>query len=352
MTLRPTSTHTSRNRAAGVVSVRKPTSSSRTRASVRFMARCTSLVLTPVVGGHLALGGPGEVLLDDGGGLVGIHEVILAAPSLQEMSLYSPSGSGEAAVLGAPVDDPLGQHRADARQHLQLLDRGGVEVELAARPGRRPRRPAAGRGSGRAAAPTRTCSPSARRRPRLSGVRSTPGSAPPATVSASTTRAPAASRTMPGRRTFPAMSTMTPADGADGAVTAGSPSPTGAERRRYPSPSTTGGGPPAPGQPPLDVQGRPGLRDLPRRGDPAGARQDPGQPAAGAATSVTPGPSRRQADHPGNLVRRRGAGAPPQPVGGQPRPVDSRKGGWVSGGRRPRRSSRGPRARRRPRPPH
>ncbi len=60
-----------------------------------------------------------------------------------------------------------------------------------------------------AGTPTRICSPSTSSRARFSDARSTPGRAPPAALIASTTREPASSTAMPGRRTFPATSTVT-----------------------------------------------------------------------------------------------------------------------------------------------
>lgn len=133
----------------------------------------------------------------------------------------------EPSVLGAVVDDVLGQHRSDARQCVELLCGSGVEPD---RPrsrgpgsGPRPGRTRRTRGTpepippGAAGTPTTTCSPSASSRARLIPVGSTPGRIPPAARNASATLDPAGSRWIPGLRTFPLTSTTIPAPDAPAA---------------------------------------------------------------------------------------------------------------------------------------
>ena len=126
-------------------------------------------------------------------------------------------GAGEVAVRATPVKDVLRQHRPHPGQRLQLIGRGGVEID---RPGRgAPALPARGRVATPAGAatappfpagsPTTICCPSLTRAARFRLVRSTPGRAPPAAAIASSIRAPATRWYSPGRCTLPATSTTT-----------------------------------------------------------------------------------------------------------------------------------------------
>ena len=115
---------------------------------------------------------------------------------------------GERAVLAAPGQDRLGGDRADVGQRLERHLVGGVDVDQGGDRRGRPRSSSPPRPAG-GATPTRICSPSTSTRARLRSVRSTPARAPPAASSASTTREPASSTAMPGRRTLPATSTVT-----------------------------------------------------------------------------------------------------------------------------------------------
>lgn len=108
----------------------------------------------------------------------------------------------ETAVLGAVVDDVLGQHRAHAGQGVELVRGGRVEetgAVGAAAPATEPTAPAVfappapGTAAG-AGPPTTICSPSTRNRARLSPSVFVPGRTPPAARNASVTREPAGSR--------------------------------------------------------------------------------------------------------------------------------------------------------------
>ena len=128
----------------------------------------------------------------------------LGEPSLTDaLDLAQLIDGGEAAVPRAPLHDALRRHRADPGQPVELLDGGRVQVEHAAGPGDAPSAgpggAACGPASGAGGTPTATCSPSLTRRARFTGE-SVPGSAPPAASRTSATRAPAATRTSPGRR--------------------------------------------------------------------------------------------------------------------------------------------------------
>ena len=125
----------------------------------------------------------------------------------------------EPAVRGAPVEDPLGQHRPDAGQPVQRLERRGVEVDRAGRRRSPPRRCRGARDcaavrrrpAGRRGDRTTTCSPSTSGRARLTLAVAAAAVAPPAAATASATRDPAGSRTRPGRCTAPATWTTTSA---------------------------------------------------------------------------------------------------------------------------------------------
>ena len=95
---------------------------------------------------------------------------------------------------GAPVDHPLGQHRTDAGQRIELGHRGGVEIDRSRRRRRGPAEadPATRARTGLTARPTISCSPSTS----LRGQATFPsvdvaGSTPPAAAIASATREPA-----------------------------------------------------------------------------------------------------------------------------------------------------------------
>lgn len=106
-------------------------------------------------------------------------------------------------MLGAPGHNLVGEDRTDAGKGVKVVGGGKVEVEQTAGLGAA----GTGRRATSASTPTRTCSPSATLRARLSTPVATPGSTPPAARSASSTRAPTRSRTSPGRPTLPATST-------------------------------------------------------------------------------------------------------------------------------------------------
>ena len=111
------------------------------------------------------------------------HQVFqLLVPGVADAVHLAQIADRPEAALGLPgVEDPLGEHRPDARQRVELGEGGGVQVDRAAGAappaaavpaGRRPR------GPGDGATPTRISSPSTTLRARLSIATSTPGSAP------------------------------------------------------------------------------------------------------------------------------------------------------------------------------
>ena len=129
--------------------------------------------------------------------LASVASPIPSTSSSSSTAVKPPLSSRQARIACAVTGTDLGQR-------LELGSVGGVEVDQ-----RPPGLPARRRGAAGAAAPagagtpTRICSPSTSSRARLSPDRSTPGRAPPAASSASTTRAPASRTAMPGRRTLP-----------------------------------------------------------------------------------------------------------------------------------------------------
>ena len=102
----------------------------------------------------------------------------------------------------------------DRRRAAPRARRVDAVLRFTRAPGSGPGEPAAeAAGAGGGGTPTTICSPSTRRRARLSPARSAPRRAPPAASRASTTRAPGSRTTMPGRRTLPVTSTTTSAAG-------------------------------------------------------------------------------------------------------------------------------------------
>ena len=122
----------------------------------------------------------------------------------------------EPAVRRPPVEDPLRQHRTDARA-ARPATRGsrcsGRPGRPAPMPRRRHRRPCPVRRA--TAVPLRdwttTCSPSTSTRARLTLAARAAAVVPPAATTASATRDPAGSRTRPGRCTAPTTWTTTSA---------------------------------------------------------------------------------------------------------------------------------------------
>ena len=127
-------------------------------------------------------------------------EALLSDPRDLAELLHRP----EAAVLVAVLEDRGGHARADAVELVELLGARGVEVERL--PLGRARPPPAAAAAPRSG--TSTCRPSSSLAARLSAARSARRRAPPARRTASNTRAPAANRYTPGRRTAPATCTM------------------------------------------------------------------------------------------------------------------------------------------------
>ena len=128
--------------------------------------------------------------------------------------------AAEAAVLGAPVDDALRQHRPDARQGLEVAGGGGVEVEQAAGGGRR-----SGTARRRRDADEHLLAvdqPAREVQQRDVGAAS---SGPPAARDRVVHAGPAGRRTSPGARTSPPTLTTTSPDGLGDGLAPGSGTP-------------------------------------------------------------------------------------------------------------------------------